>query len=164
MVLADILGAEFIEKLFRELSERECQVIMRRASESLRQIGETMAVTRERIRQIECMATRKMRRLFWLEVRKQLLMMPVEEIGKNLSVPTPPISLPPEDAARLLIDDMEISCRLYNFLKVANIMTLGEMAACTDYDLLRMKNFGRRTLDEAKTLLASYGLFLRARR
>jgi DNA-directed RNA polymerase subunit alpha len=59
---------------------------------------------------------------------------------------------------------MEISCRLYNFLKVANIMTLGEMAACTDYDLLRMKNFGRRTLDEAKTLLASYGLFLRARR
>lgn len=56
--------------------------------------------------------------------------------------------------------DIDMSVRAYNCLKNANLKTLGEIAVRTESDLLRSRNFGRKSLGEIKEALASHGLTL----
>ena len=56
------------------------------------------------------------------------------------------------------IDELELSVRASNCLKSANITYLGELVQKTENDMLRTKNFGRKSLDEIKTLINSMGL------
>ncbi len=58
------------------------------------------------------------------------------------------------------IDDLELSVRAYNCLKNANIKTIGELVQKTEYEMLKTKNFGRKSLNEIKELLNSMGLHL----
>ena len=50
--------------------------------------------------------------------------------------------------------------RSYNCLKNANIRTLRELVQKTEGDMLKTKNFGRKSLNEIKDILASMGLSL----
>lgn len=56
------------------------------------------------------------------------------------------------------IDDLELSVRATNCLRSANIATVGELVQRTEADMLKTKNFGRKSLDEIKSVLLNMGL------
>jgi DNA-directed RNA polymerase subunit alpha len=58
------------------------------------------------------------------------------------------------------VDEMELSVRSYNCLKNANIRTIGELVQKTESEMLKTKNFGRKSLNEIKEILAGMGLSL----
>jgi DNA-directed RNA polymerase subunit alpha len=57
------------------------------------------------------------------------------------------------------IDELELSVRAHNCLKNANIKTIGDLIRKTEYEMLRTKNFGRKSLNEIKDVLHSMGLY-----
>ena len=58
------------------------------------------------------------------------------------------------------VDEMELSVRSYNCLKNANIRTIGELVQKTESEMLKTKNFGRKSLNEIKEILSVMGLSL----
>lgn len=58
------------------------------------------------------------------------------------------------------IEELELSVRSYNCLKSANIHTLGELAAKSEGEMLKTRNFGRKSLAEIKDKLQQYNLEL----
>jgi DNA-directed RNA polymerase subunit alpha len=58
------------------------------------------------------------------------------------------------------VDMIELSSRASNCLKVAGIRTIGELVGKTESDLLAVKNFGQKSLDEIKEKLKEMGLSL----
>ncbi len=58
------------------------------------------------------------------------------------------------------VEELELSVRSYNCLKKAEIKTIGELVQKTDSEMLRTKNFGRKSLNEIKELLTEMGLSL----
>lgn len=56
------------------------------------------------------------------------------------------------------IDELELSVRATNCLKSANIETVGELVQRTEQQMLKTKNFGRKSLDEIKRVLDELGL------
>ena len=57
-------------------------------------------------------------------------------------------------------DDMELSVRSANCLKNARIRYIGDLVTKTEQDMLRTKNFGRKSLNEIKEILKIMGLSL----
>jgi DNA-directed RNA polymerase subunit alpha len=55
---------------------------------------------------------------------------------------------------------LELSVRSYNCLKNANIQTIGELVQKTEAEMLKTKNFGRKSLNEIKEILQTMGLSL----
>ena len=60
----------------------------------------------------------------------------------------------------MAIEDMELSVRSYNCLKRANIHTVEDLTKKTEDEMLRVRNLGRKSLDEVIVKLQSYGLQL----
>ena len=60
------------------------------------------------------------------------------------------------------IEEMDLSVRSYNCLKRANIHTVGDLTKKTEDDMLKVRNLGRKSLDEVIAKLRSYGLDLRS--
>ncbi|HXG34559.1 MAG TPA: DNA-directed RNA polymerase subunit alpha [Bryobacteraceae bacterium] len=58
------------------------------------------------------------------------------------------------------VEELELSVRSYNCLKNANIQTIGDLVQKTEAEMLRTKNFGRKSLNEIKEILAGLGLSL----
>lgn len=58
------------------------------------------------------------------------------------------------------IDEMEISVRSYHCLQKAGIVRIGDLVKLSEQELLKMKNFGRKSLIEIKEKLAEYNLTL----
>jgi DNA-directed RNA polymerase subunit alpha len=58
------------------------------------------------------------------------------------------------------VEELELSVRSYNCLKNANIQTIGELVQKTEAEMLRTKNFGRKSLNEIKEILSNMGLAL----
>jgi DNA-directed RNA polymerase subunit alpha len=58
------------------------------------------------------------------------------------------------------VDELELSVRSYNCLKNANIRTIGELVTKSEAEMLKTKNFGRKSLNEIKEILTSMGLGL----
>src|SRR5438552_5553687 len=56
------------------------------------------------------------------------------------------------------VEELELSVRSYNCLKNANIATIGDLVQKTEAEMLRTKNFGRKSLNEIKEILAGLGL------
>jgi DNA-directed RNA polymerase subunit alpha len=56
------------------------------------------------------------------------------------------------------IDDLELSVRATNCLRSANISFVGELVQRSEAEMLRTKNFGRKSLDEIKGVLLNLGL------
>ncbi len=61
------------------------------------------------------------------------------------------------------VEELELSVRAANCLKAANIKTIGDMIQKTEIEMLRTKNFGRKSLQEIKDILATMGLQLGTR-
>ena len=58
------------------------------------------------------------------------------------------------------VEELELSVRSYNCLKNANIQTIGELVRKTEPEMLKTKNFGRKSLNEIKEILTNMGLGL----
>jgi DNA-directed RNA polymerase subunit alpha len=58
------------------------------------------------------------------------------------------------------VEELELSVRSYNCLKNANITTIRELVQKTEPEMLKTKNFGRKSLNEIKEILATMGLSL----
>ena len=60
----------------------------------------------------------------------------------------------------MAIEDMDLSVRSYNCLKRANIHTVEDLTKKTEDEMLKVRNLGRKSLDEVIQKLESYGLSL----
>ncbi len=58
------------------------------------------------------------------------------------------------------VEELELSVRSYNCLKNANIQTIAELVQKTDSEMLKTRNFGRKSLNEIKEILEGMGLHL----
>jgi len=61
---------------------------------------------------------------------------------------------------RKSVDELELSVRSYNCLKNANIKSIYELVRKTDQEMLKTRNFGRKSLNEIKEILEDMGLSL----
>jgi DNA-directed RNA polymerase subunit alpha len=77
-----------------------------------------------------------------------------------------PVEITPADREATLdklgksVDELELSVRSYNCLKNANIRTIGDLVQKTEPEMLKTKNFGRKSLNEIKEILSGMGLSL----
>jgi DNA-directed RNA polymerase subunit alpha len=58
------------------------------------------------------------------------------------------------------VDELELSVRAHNCLKNADIKTIADLVQRSEHDMLRTKNFGRKSLNEIKEILVGMGLHL----
>jgi DNA-directed RNA polymerase subunit alpha len=58
------------------------------------------------------------------------------------------------------VDELDLSVRAENCLQAANIKYIGDLVQKTEGEMLKTKNFGRKSLKEIKELLAEMGLTL----
>jgi len=58
------------------------------------------------------------------------------------------------------VEEMELSVRSGNCLKTASIKTIGDLVYKTEAEMLRYRNFGRKSLNEIKEILSEMGLSL----
>jgi DNA-directed RNA polymerase subunit alpha len=58
------------------------------------------------------------------------------------------------------VEELELSVRSYNCLKNANIQTIRELVQKSENEMLKTKNFGRKSLNEIKDILVKMGLAL----
>ena len=61
------------------------------------------------------------------------------------------------------VDEMELSVRSYNCLKNADIRTIADLVQKTEQEMLRTKNFGRKSLNEIKEIIIAMGLHFNMR-
>jgi DNA-directed RNA polymerase subunit alpha len=69
-------------------------------------------------------------------------------------------SMPSSPNLMLPIEDMDLSVRSYNCLKREGVSTVGELVQKTEQDLLDIRNFGQKSIEEVKQKLAEMGLSL----
>jgi len=60
----------------------------------------------------------------------------------------------------MLIEDLDFSVRSYNCLKRAGINTVGDLINRTEEDMMKVRNLGRKSLEEVMNKLVSLGLSL----
>lgn len=65
-----------------------------------------------------------------------------------------------EQSPSIAIEDLELSVRAYNCLKRASINSMQELLRKSEYDLLNIKNFGKKSSDEVIEKLHQFGLEL----
>jgi len=58
------------------------------------------------------------------------------------------------------VDELELSVRAYNCLKNENIKIIADLVQKTDQEMLKTRNFGRKSLNEIKEILTEMGLIL----
>ncbi len=85
----------------------------------------------------------------------------------NFDEPTEAEEVTPEmapvvrnDALDRSVEELELSVRSYNCLKNANIQTIRQLVEKSEQEMLKTKNFGRKSLNEIKEILAAMGLSL----
>ena len=82
-----------------------------------------------------------------------------EEPRKEEAVSTAP-QLPFNPALLKKVDELELSVRSANCLKNDNIVYIGDLIQKSEGEMLRTPNFGRKSLNEIKEVLATMGLHL----
>ena len=66
-----------------------------------------------------------------------------------------------EKKLEMTIEDLDLSVRSYNCLKRAGINTLQDLTVKSEAEMMRVRNLGRKSLEEGKNKLADLGLSLR---
>ena len=86
------------------------------------------------------------------------------ELVENMANTSILVSREEDKVHKLLVmsvEDMDLSVRSYNCLKRAGINTVEDLIKKTEYDMLKVKNLGRKSLDEVIHKLESLGLGLK---
>lgn len=161
--------AVFIQDVMTTLTEREALVLFKRHSfnnyefRTLRALGVDIGVTQERVRQIEAKALRKLkhparstpirrniRMAQWIEER--------ELAAKTLKLQEEAKRAQEAKERYVPLDELDISVRTRNCLFNENITNLTELILKSERDMLRIPNFGRKSLRELGVILAEYNL------
>lgn len=83
------------------------------------------------------------------------------EEGPELQEPEPELLVSPfNEHLDRSVEELELSVRSYNCLKNADIRTIRELVQKTEAEMLKTKNFGRKSLNEIKEILGAMGLHL----
>jgi DNA-directed RNA polymerase subunit alpha len=69
-----------------------------------------------------------------------------------------PVSDKVKDLVNRPLEEFDISVRSQHTLEKGNIRTLGDIARCSEDDILQIENSGRKSLQEVEDLLANHGL------
>ena len=146
---------EKFDNWLTKLSSREEHILklrygIDREQKTLKQIGEEISRTPERIRQIEIKAERKLR---LYDYRERKLEKERKEGFEQSGLDERLKKILSRDT-----DQLELSIRASNCLKAANIKTIGELVKKTERDMLKYRNFGRKSLDEIKCTIQDMGL------
>jgi DNA-directed RNA polymerase subunit alpha len=70
----------------------------------------------------------------------------------------------PEEGETVLdtpIEDLDLTVRSFNCLKRQGVNTIGQLTECTEADLLNIRNFGAKSIEEVKDKLQQMGLGLK---
>jgi DNA-directed RNA polymerase subunit alpha len=81
-----------------------------------------------------------------------LAAMPIAAAGAGSVLPSNMLDMP--------IEELDLPMRAYNSLKRNNIVKVGQLLQLKDDDLLRMRNFGKKSLDEMKERLRMRGFIV----
>jgi DNA-directed RNA polymerase subunit alpha len=81
-----------------------------------------------------------------------------EEVAEQTEEPAERALSQMNEVLNRSVEELELSVRSYNCLKNANIQTIGDLVQKSEAEMLRTKNFGRKSLNEIKEILASLGL------
>lgn len=84
----------------------------------------------------------------------------LSEVG-NIGILVPPEEDKKIKILEMTIEDMDLSVRSYNCLKRANIHTVEDLTKKTEDDMLKVRNLGKKSLDEVFYKLESLGLKLK---
>src|SRR5919197_1797523 len=85
----------------------------------------------------------------------------LDETAEGINIgPSPQDAQLAADLA-LPIEELDLTVRSYNCLKREGINTVGELIGRTEADLLDIRNFGQKSIDEVKMKLAGMGLALK---
>ena len=84
----------------------------------------------------------------------------LSELG-NYNILVPPEEDKITQILEMTIEEMDLSVRSYNCLKRANIHTVEDLTKKTEDDMLKVRNLGKKSLDEVIFKLESYGLKLK---
>lgn len=85
----------------------------------------------------------------------------LNEAAEGIEIGPSPQEAEHTESYKIPIEDLNFSVRSYNCLKRQEIHTVGELAECNESDLLDIRNFGQKSIDEVKIKLASLGLTLK---
>jgi len=88
------------------------------------------------------------------------LFVDLSEAGQNADVITVKEVDEKEKVMEMNIDELELSVRSYNCLKRAGINTVEELTNKTPEDMMKVRNLGRKSLDEVLAKLKELGLQL----
>ena len=86
--------------------------------------------------------------------------LPEEMEEEETSFPEEPV----DDTSKVMemtIEDLDLSVRSFNCLKRASINTVADLSAKTEEDMMKVRNLGRKSLEEVKKKLEELGLSLR---
>ena len=84
----------------------------------------------------------------------------LSENAKTAEIMTKPEENGPKQAMQMSIDELELSVRSFNCLKRANINTVEELCSKTPEDMMKVRNLGRKSLEEVLEKLKELGLSL----
>ena len=133
----------------QKLSPREEKIITMVADgKDFEEIGIHFSVTRERIRQIADKASRKIKRM---ADEQEFTRVRDERLSEAKT----------EGIDGLTVEDLELSVKAYNCLCNAGITHVIQLAGVSELELLRVKNFGQKSLNEIKEVLATVGIKLK---
>ena len=85
---------------------------------------------------------------------------PPEGIEGDEPAPPPPVGTPEKTTLDMTIEDLDLSVRSYNCLKRAGINTLSELVQKSEDDMMKVRNLGRKSLEEVKKKLVELNLSL----
>jgi len=166
---------ELIEKL-----PRKTKLIIRmlEAGMNFREIGDYFGQTRNNMRRIEQQAVRKLKLRIprceaitektFNKYRRLFARMGINEFHDLQEQQKPKQRqqgpIPPLIDYEMLVEDLELSVRATNGLLNLGIRTLGDLLGKNENELLRGRNFGRKSLQEVKEVLYSMNLCLGMKR
>ncbi len=84
----------------------------------------------------------------------------IDEPPENVEMPQDIVHDPRLEHLDRSVEELELSVRSYNCLKNANIQTIRELVQKSENEMLKTKNFGRKSLNEIKDILVKMGLSL----
>ncbi|MFD0705542.1 DNA-directed RNA polymerase subunit alpha [Alloscardovia venturai] len=82
--------------------------------------------------------------------------------AEGVEVGSAPVVEESDPELDIAIEDLNLTQRSYNCLKREGIHTVGELVKRTEQDLLDIRNFGQKSIDEVKEKLEAHGLSLKA--
>ena len=86
------------------------------------------------------------------------LFIDLSETAKNTKVMIEKEESKKEKVLEMLIEELELSVRSYNCLKRAGITTVEDLANKTESDMMKVRNLGKKSLDEVTNKLHALGL------